>query len=258
MYDCAKVVSENFGLFVEELCALSNKKLKASGATKWFSSDLSHPMFSYGYSSIKNSQHGQEDCVADFIQNKVPFFFCNGLLNEGQAPETKLIGLGADSLGSLDGMYFDLNNKLPSPSAAIDVSLKLVDSLDLYNDFAVVMCDAAEVSGEIGKSFFNDFSRLDSNKFKLIIAYADKKPVGCSMLYLTDKDIAGNYFDWVLPQYRKKGVDSLMILKRLELAREHGRKALIAQCMDTSTRLYSSLGFKKVGELDFYGKMGYE
>ncbi len=77
------------------------------------------------------------------------------------------------------------------------------------------------------------------------------------MLYAPEGEIAGNYWDWVIPQYRKKGINSAMVVERINRAKEAGYKYLIAQCMDTSTRLYTGLNFEKICELDFYGKASY-
>ena len=88
------------------------------------------------------------------------------------------------------------------------------------------------------------------NKFKTIfIAYDDLKPVGC--LAMKDKidDIIEIGRLYVLPEYRKKGIASMLFSNVFDKAKELKAKKVILDTykrFESAIRLYKKLGFYEI------------
>ncbi|MBX9805787.1 MAG: GNAT family N-acetyltransferase [Alphaproteobacteria bacterium] len=250
-------IVDNFSDWVKSLAKLTDQNLHGGKDLCWYTAGLPHPMYSYGCHTSQGNDADLTSCITSFIQSQTPFYFCDGIRNEGKHSGKTIVALGADSFGTLDGMYFDLERDFPQVKPSIDVQIRQISTEAEYQDFAKATAQASDQPLEYARSFFSNFANLQNSPFILLNTYCDGKPVGCSMLYQSPGNVAGNYWDWVAPNYRKKGINSAMVVERLKIAKELGYKHLIAQCMDTSTRLYATLSFVKICELDFYGKAGY-
>jgi len=251
-------IHENFAGWITSLAALTEYPLSREVGLIWYNAGLPHPMYSYGCRVANEPVPNYTNCIRSFIDAETPFYFNNGLWHAGKDSGKALISAGAMSFGHLDGMVFDLSSSMPAiETPVLNLSVRVVGSPEEYIDFAETTALASDQNEQIGRQFFSHYDNLKNSPLMLLVAYSAHKPVGCSMIYLPAGDTAGNYWDWVLPEHRKKGIDSAMVGKRLEIAKAAGYKYLIAQCMDSSTRLYSKLKFEKVCELDFYGRQGY-
>ena len=94
----------------------------------------------------------------------------------------------------------------------------------------------------------NCLNNLD--KFKTIfIAYEDSKPVGCIAMKDKTNDTIEIGRLYVLPEYRKNGIASLLFNKVFDKAKELNAKKVVLDTykrFEDATRLYEKLGFKEI------------
>lgn len=244
----------NFGQFVDDLAELSSATLKRFRKLMWCNTRLPHGMYNYAFTDRLVQEDDLNSLVRDFGSTNTPFYFCTGLIETTKDSRELLEKAGLVSFGHLDGLCFQLSNELPQVNAPDSCDIRAVQTVTEYQQFATVMAEAAGIDPDIGMKFFNDFRTYQESKFLAIVAYLEGHPVGCSMLLNSANGVAGNYFDWVVPNHRRKGIGSAMTLKRMQMAKESGKNFLVAQCMNTSSGLYQALGFKKVCEMGLYGK----
>lgn len=105
-------------------------------------------------------------------------------------------------------------------------------------------------------NFINFMQGFSASNYKvenlyLFLAEIGDIPVGTSML-ATHDNIAGLYWDSVHPDYRKQGIGSAMIYKRMEFARELSHSKIIVQAETPSINLYQKLGFTPLGSLPVF------
>ncbi len=249
----SQAVLDNFAEFLEDLFVLSGTLKQSNDSLFWFNSGLPHGMYNFAFADNKAKEEDLKQSLQDLDRTSAPFFFVNGFSLE-DSHDAMFADLDVDSFGRLDGMYFDLSWETPNTQVNGDCHIQIVSNPEEYKLFAEVMAEAAGLSPDVGPKFYSNYQKYEESPFLALLATLNGRPVGCSFVFMPEGGVAGNYVDWVLLDSRKRGINSAMVAKRLQLAKEAGYQYLIVQCMDTSTRLYSKLGFEKVCELDLYGR----
>jgi hypothetical protein len=249
-----RIISLNFRDFVEDLSVISGASLQKNDFMCWYSSRLPHPMFSYAYIDTPIQIPGVKRLMDWYRVLENPFYFCTGLRESTEASKLLLEEEGLTFYGYMGGMCFDLRQALPELMAPMDCEISSVDNVAEYHTFAKVMAEAAGIDQGIGTKFFKDYKAFKDSKFIALIARMDGRPVGCSMMLRSSPMVAGNYFDWVLGEFRHKGINTAMVNMRMHLAKVWGHRFLVAQCMDSSRGLYEKLGFKRVCDIGLFCK----
>ena len=246
-------ISENFYFWVQSLGNTSGISVQKSDDSCWINTELKFACLNYLCNKADDTEL-IERAIESFKSTKTPFFFCNGE-KLPHKKSTKLVAdLGITNAMTLDGMVFDMSKPLPKVETAIDVNVIEVTTQRHIRDWIELSPRANGHDLDSSKEFFKN---MQSDHTTYYLAYHNSKPIGCGLLFTGSDGVAGNYWGAVLPDYRCKGVCSMLALKRLERAKALGYSHVIAQCMDTSTRLYQKLGFEKVSEFEFYGVFGY-
>lgn len=83
----------------------------------------------------------------------------------------------------------------------------------------------------------------------IFIAYEDSKPVGCIAMKDKTNDTIEIGRLYVLPEYRKNGIASLLFNKVFDKAKELNAKKVVLDTykrFEDATRLYEKLGFKEI------------
>ncbi len=225
----------------------------------WTKSDLPSTWYNCICNLASNNVNGQDlsQVIGQFIASETQFYLYNGLYEEGKESIKTILAAGPEAIGSMDGMVFDLAKPLPTLKKNPDLRIKQVETKDDFIVYAETQALAGELDKNVGTQYFNNFVGLKAAPFKLLIAYINNIPAGCSFLYMPKGDVALNNWDWVKPEFKMQGINSAMVMERHKIAKEAGRKFVIAQCIDTSTRLYANLGFEKTCEFDVYDKYMY-
>ena len=108
--------------------------------------------------------------------------------------------------------------------------------------------------GEVATFFkgLANYNDISNPRIKFFLVKYNNINVGICGMYVQDK-VVGFYSDGVLPEYRKQGIASQMVLERIKIAKkQYTCKYAIAQCMKPSVNLYKRLGFKMLGSLSLY------
>ena len=108
-------------------------------------------------------------------------------------------------------------------------------------------------SSDITRHFYRGLSPglNKGSRIQLFLAQKGKEYAGCSLIDVQG-EIAGCYWDCVLPNYRKQGIGLQMVCQRQEMAKSLGCSFIVAQCLDTSLRLYLQAGFQKGSPIALY------
>ncbi len=130
------------------------------------------------------------------------------------------------------------------------ISIKLVtyDNQDFIQLCNLLEKEHLEVIKEQRSPNGNCLNNLD--KFKIVfIAYDDLKPVGC--LAMKDKidDVIEVGSLYVLPEYRKNGIASMLFINVFDKARKLNAKRIILDTykrFEAAIRLYKKLGFYEI------------
>ena len=130
------------------------------------------------------------------------------------------------------------------------ISIKLVnyDNQDFIQMCNLLEKEHIEVIKEQRSPKGNCLNNLD--KFKIVfVAYDDLKPVGC--LAMKDKidDVIEVGRLYVLPEYRKNGIASMLFINVFDKARKLNAKRIILDTykrFDAAIRLYKKLGFYEI------------
>jgi hypothetical protein len=163
---------------------------------------------------------------------------------------------GFTKLGPLTGVARRLDNFDTSLTTEVTTKGKLtilpVINTDLYEEWTLAFNQVFGVNQEDVKQYFSGFSKdnFKDKTFILLLAKLDDKPVGVSILYITD-NIAGCYYGGVIPEVRKQGIGTAMAIERMKFAKTIGCDMIVAQCLSTSLNVFLSLGFKSYNELNF-------
>jgi hypothetical protein len=167
-----------------------------------------------------------------------------------------LISHGFTKLGPLTGVARRLDNFDTSLTTEVTTKGKLtispVINSYLFEEWTKTFNQVFGANQEDIKQFFKGFSKdnFKDKKFILLLAKLDDKPVGVSILYITDK-IAGCYYGGVIPEVRKQGIGTSLTIERMKFAKTIGCDMIVAQCLNTSLNIFLSLEFKPYNELNF-------
>lgn len=246
MLDKYKIIS-SFVDYIESLAQFSDHPIASEGGLTVLNSGIRHPIFNYVCNIDARSVHLAE-IINDFQNKKAPFYFCNGFVSKENQSYDSFSKLELPDPITLDGMYFDLRNPVPQMWSE-DVEYMWVNSQEQLLYWLEVSAQTNGHTIEQGVQFFKTHHYI---KAKLLLAMSDNQPVGGSMICLGNDRYAGNYWDSVIPQYRHRGIGSDMVKLRLEYAKTLGLQFVVAQCMDSSTRLYKKIGFENLAEIEFY------
>ncbi|ARN84260.1 hypothetical protein GQ61_01685 [Candidatus Nucleicultrix amoebiphila FS5] len=164
--------------------------------------------------------------------------------------EMTLQAFGLEKANELIGLSFNLDNFVNVTQPSDDIRIKEVRSTEDFVHWCTVHATVWNKSLENTLSFFQGFHlNLDKPEIvRLFVSEMNGHCVGSSALYMQD-DIAGCYWGAVLPDYRKKGLATLMLEKRLQVAQAQGCKKVVAQCLPSSKKIFQKSGF--LHECDF-------
>jgi GNAT superfamily N-acetyltransferase len=99
---------------------------------------------------------------------------------------------------------------------------------------------------ELAAEVFGERHELPSNA-AAVVAFVDGKPVSSGRVDLDpDTEFAGLYGGVTLPEYRGRGLYRATVLKRAEIAREHGYRWLFVDALPTSRPILEWIGFTQL------------
>jgi GNAT superfamily N-acetyltransferase len=165
----------------------------------------------------------------------------------------RLEARGFSKIASEPMMSIDLND-LPEQKRIPGLAIKPVRSEEEMKMFDRVL----ETQFRLGEAAFKKIHEIEcSLGFEedcprhLYVAYQDGIPVSTNFMILDD-DVVGWYKIATHPDYCRRGIGTAVTLAPMYDARERGYNVGVLQSTEAGLRVYSRLGFKEDGILDWY------
>lgn len=218
-------------------------------------SGIPHPSFNYFFGFKTLGKRTIQEGAKALAKRQAPcaLIVLSYLLNEENKQELEAAGFRF--LDRIVGVCLSLDAwKVFETPENIPLGIKRVSNdatFNVWDDLAAKMFDHRRHSM---KSFLKKYIKqgyLKEGPLQLFLAYYKGVPVGTSLVYLED-GVANFMWDGVLPQYRKHGINTAMVARRLQVAREAGCHSAVAQCFRSSINIYLRAGFKPGCEYTWY------
>lgn len=103
-----------------------------------------------------------------------------------------------------------------------------------------------KVDGAILLSF------VESKNVKLFIGWYENVPAFCGLIFYDESNLAGLHMIGTLPQFRGKGLATIMTNKLLEECIKDGKGYCVLHASAAGEPIYSRLGFERVKEIITY------
>jgi len=99
------------------------------------------------------------------------------------------------------------------------------------------------------------FQQKEHNKSSLFyfLAYYRDSPVSSAAIYIDPNNVAGLYFVATLPEFRRKGFASQLLLHVIRFIQGKGCQRVVLHASEMGEPLYQKLGFEKFCEYRVYG-----
>lgn len=166
---------------------------------------------------------------------------------------SKLEAKGFSKIASEPMMSIDLHD-LPEQKEIPGLEIRPVRNKEEMRIFDEVL----ETQFKLGKASFKKIYEIEcslgfeeDSPRQLYVAYQDGVPVSTNFMILDD-DVAGWYKIATHPDYCRKGIGTAVTLAPLYDARKRGYNVGVLQSTEVGFKVYSRLGFKEDGILDWY------
>lgn len=150
----------------------------------------------------------------------------------------------------------DLKNYLLPVDVVPNLKFTVVNSSQLLNQLDSYTAKIFYHDVGVVSTFFRGLPS-DTSQSKLFLVTLGEQIVGTCGIYIQG-DVAGFYSDGVLPEYRRRGIGTQMVLERIKMAQQFKCEYVVAHCMKPSVNIYKRLGFKMLGNLYLYTSSAYK
>lgn len=244
---------------VYDLCRIYSCSTMAESNNKdglsWYSTSIPSPVFNSVY--ITNSTSDEidmriEEIKSYYARRKHPILWWVGPLTKPANIAEHLEVHGFKQISNMPGMAIDLNTLKENIHAAEGLKIELADSKEKL----IQWTKAAGKSFGLQKKMVSLITSLELSigfdiPWKRYTAFLDEEPVGASGL-LIGKNTAGIYNVAVAPDYRGKGIGTVLTLIPLLDARSIGCSTGVLQSSPMGLNVYKALGFKEYCKISQY------
>ena len=157
-------------------------------------------------------------------------------------------------IGDSPGMAVDLldlnENFQPQP----ELNVRTVNDRKTLRIWSSVLTRGFGLPEHAGKGFFDFFSTLGfgaQSPIRHYIGWLKEEPVAVSTLF-SGRGVAGVYNLATVPEVRRQGIGSTMLMKPLRHARKAGYRFVILQASEMGVSVYRRVGFKEYCILSHY------
>jgi len=215
-------------------------------------SGLNH--FIFNYVRLKNLDPKRFEELLDYL--KAPFLCLPASNLDEEAFSTMMQHYNLIKIDDLMGQYLDNLQDFPYQSPQEEIQIKLMTSEEDLEILDVLCQDAYEHEKNLAKKMFKGIitQTPEESRVYMFLAYWQGEPVGKAALVTCD-NLAGLYWDSVLPPFRRRGIATALIRTRLEVARMLGYTEAIVQTRTPAFSCYQRLGFKLCGSLPFFKRL---
>lgn len=184
----------------------------------------------------------------------VPLLWWTGPTNQPSNLGEHLVKNNFKFIGDSPGMAIDLHNLNRNFQPQPELTVKTVDNPETLRVWSHILTTGFGLPEFAGNAFFDLFSSFSSGKDQQVrhyIGWLKEEPVAVSSLFL-GAGVAGIYNLATIPNVRRKGIGSTMIMKPLREARTMGYRSGILQSSEMGVSVYRRLGFKEYCMLNHY------
>jgi ribosomal protein S18 acetylase RimI-like enzyme len=176
------------------------------------------------------------------------------ILNHTSGQNEWLLKNGFEKKNESTGMAVDLAEVQPDLPALDGLTISTVADNTGLNDWAETV-SAGMWRGEVDLERAAFLKLIEQGDIQCYVAYLDQQPVATSMLYLS-AGVAGIYLVSTRPEYRKRGIGTIMTLIPLQAARRLGYKVGILQATEAGKPVYERIGFREICTFNYYALPG--
>ena len=186
--------------------------------------------------------------LADAKSHEEPFLWLAHESNIHLAQYLKNQGLSHKGL--LTGCFYNLTGSIAGFDKHPAVSMVEVTTDELFYEWCHLFATCHGLEMETVEAYFKA-SFHDESHLQLFISQVYQKSIGCCAMYTQDK-LGLLLWDAVLPVYRRQGVGSMMVISRMELAKEAGCEGVYAFGMHAMLEMLKGIGFKAFGRFNIH------
>jgi ribosomal protein S18 acetylase RimI-like enzyme len=148
-------------------------------------------------------------------------------------------------------MMMDLEYQRIDQEIPKDLDIRLAISPLEKEDWISVGAAAIGASESGMHQMFKDVFLDASNQFEFLVGYKNKQPV-VSAVVLYQGAYASIYWVCTIPEQRRKGLGTLMMINALERIRRRNMRHVVLQAQPMGEKIYSGLGFIPIGYIARY------
>lgn len=191
-----------------------------------------------------------------FSAKQLPMLWWTGPATQPPNLSKYLEAQGLSNIGVLPGMAIDLSALPQEKPLSADFVITPVSDQQSLKYWTQVAAIGFEVPDTQWDTFFNLELSLgwESDKYIRFIGYENGLPVATSALYL-DGQVAGIYFVATVPEARKKGFATAIVLAALHKARILGYHVGTLQASQMGVSIYQRMGFEEYFQVCMYSKV---
>lgn len=156
-----------------------------------------------------------------------------------------LINEGLEERGQLQAGVFHLSSNAPNFTSHPAVELVEVSNDEQFYEWCHVFSVSQGMPVEDVEAYFK-LNESAAGNVNMYLAQIYQKSVGCCGMFVKDNQSL-LLWDTVLPMYRRQGVGSMMVLQRMNIAKDAGCEEVYGFGLHSSEKLLRSLGFKMFG-----------
>ena len=223
----------------------------------WTITDVPFPLFN----SILRTRLAP-DSVDDTIESaitrarlrNVPLLWWTGPASRPSDLEEYLIKHNFKFIGDSPGMAVDLLALNVSFQPQPELIIRTVNDKDTLRIWSDILTRGFGLPEYAGNGFFDFFSTVgfgEQSPIRHYIGWLNEEPVAVSSLF-SGKGVAGVYNLTTVPNLRRQGIGSAMLMKPLRHARGMGYRFGILQASEMGVSVYRRIGFKEYCILSHY------
>ncbi|MFZ5969836.1 MAG: GNAT family N-acetyltransferase [Bacillota bacterium] len=147
-----------------------------------------------------------------------------------------------------NGMHAVLYSFKTDIGNAVNLTMKKVENEEQRQTWCDIVCSIFEFDSsprEALEKFLSGIRLDNTSEFAPFLGCLDEKPVCAAATLALGDDVSGVYFLATLPDHRKQGIASAMILEIIKMLREERRELVVLQSPKEYVHLFGELGFKK-------------
>jgi GNAT superfamily N-acetyltransferase len=188
-----------------------------------------------------------------YTAQQVPMFWWTGPATQPSDLGTHLEAHGMISKGELPVMAIDLSAVPQEDFLPANLEITLVNDIKSLKYWLQIAMVGFEVPDEI----FDDLFELElslginSKQYIRFLGWWKGSPVATSALYL-DAGVAGIYYVATLPEARRQGFATALVLAALQKARALKYRVATLQASQMGVNVYSRMGFQEYCKMGVY------